>query len=61
MSTWWGYVHVDGSICAQRYVGQADVIEAYANPFILHVVLPFEAESSAEALLKVGEVAHERS
>ena len=49
---WWGYLHSNGDVQLKRWYGDhADYIDdCKDNPFVKHVVPPFEAETPAKAL-----------
>ena len=54
---WWGYLHSNGTIQVKRWFGdKKDYTDDCAgNPFVLSIVLPFEAETREEALKIIEE------
>lgn len=49
---WWGYLHSNGTIQAKRWFGDhKDYTEdCQDNPFVIEVVIPFEADTREEAI-----------
>lgn len=47
---WWGYQHVSGTYHVKPYREALDIIEANESPFCKHVVGPFMAKNSDDAL-----------
>ena len=48
---WWGYLHSNGTVQLKRWFGDhADYTDCKGNPFVKHVVPPFESDTSAKAL-----------
>lgn len=48
--SWWGYLHISGSIQVKRYFGALDTDEALDSPFCKIVKGPFQAKDREEAL-----------
>jgi hypothetical protein len=48
--TWWGYLHINGTIQAKRYFDSRDTAEAEESVFCGKVVYPFEAENREKAI-----------
>lgn len=47
--TWWGYVHVTGSLHLKRFFDNQDLDDAYDSEFVDRVVSPFEANNRDDA------------
>lgn len=48
--TWWGYLHVNGTIQPKRYFGPRDIEDALASDFVARVFPPFQANSRSHAI-----------
>lgn len=48
--TWWGYIHVNGSIQVKVYFSRLDLTEADESPFVAKVYQPFEASGREDAM-----------
>lgn len=49
---WWGYLHSNGTVQCKRWWGDVEDYtgDCIGNPFVLEVVMPFEADSREEAI-----------
>lgn len=57
MKQFWGYLHSNGKIQVKRWLG--DHGDYTNNPFVIHVVKPFEADNWEEAANHVKQVIYE--
>ena len=48
-NTWWGYLHVDGSVQVKRFFDQRDIDEAVHSAFVARVTGRFEAKNRQDA------------
>ena len=47
---WYGYRHIDGTLCAKRFFDHRDLLEAEESSFVDRVVPPFRAKDRMDAL-----------
>jgi len=54
---WWGYLHSNGTIQVKRWLGDHEDYtgDCQNNPFVKHVIKPFEAESRDAAIRTIAE------
>jgi hypothetical protein len=50
--TWWGYIHIDGSIVVKRFLDQVDLDDAAKSEFVKTIFQPFVAVNREAAVRK---------
>lgn len=50
-NTWWGYLHVSGTLQVKRYFDKKDIEEAKESPYCAIVIGPFLANDRDGALV----------
>lgn len=54
--SWWGYLHVNGSIQVKRYWDEKDLQEARESPFVQQVFESFSASDRQDAVKKLENI-----
>lgn len=58
--SWWGYLHVNGSIQVKRFLDYYDISEADESDFVQRTYGPFQAASRDAALEHIKALINEK-